>query len=140
VTELRQHLDNFLSAIIERRQAPTSSNTKETLTLLPTLKAYGISLEDRRVHKNLSILRLAGLPIARCTYSANHLCLTYTCDSKMNPISGGSNLVGADYWGETSLGLFCQTMTPPSSPTMPSTPNSARRSRARTATTDSSFE
>jgi hypothetical protein len=53
VTELRQHRDNSLSAILETRQAPTSPNTKETPTMLPTLKAYGVSLEDRRVHENL---------------------------------------------------------------------------------------
>jgi hypothetical protein len=46
VTELRQHRDDSLSAILETRQAPTSPNTKET-------PAYGVSLEDRRVHENL---------------------------------------------------------------------------------------
>jgi hypothetical protein len=53
VTELRQHRDDKLSAILETFQAPTSPNTKESPTVLPTLKAYGVSLEDRRVHENL---------------------------------------------------------------------------------------
>ena len=51
VTELRQHRDDSHSAILETRQAPTTPNTKETPTMLPTLKAYGVSLEDRRVHE-----------------------------------------------------------------------------------------
>jgi hypothetical protein len=34
-------------------QAPTSPNTKESPAMLPTLKAYGVSLDDRRVHENL---------------------------------------------------------------------------------------
>jgi hypothetical protein len=33
--------------------APTSPNTKENPNALPTLKAHGVSLEDRRVHENL---------------------------------------------------------------------------------------
>jgi hypothetical protein len=53
VTELRQHRDNSLSVILETSQASTSPNTKESPTLLPTLKAYGVSLDNRRVHKNL---------------------------------------------------------------------------------------
>jgi hypothetical protein len=48
------HRDDSLSAILRTRQAPTSPNTKESPTVLPTLKkAYGMSLKDRRVHDNL---------------------------------------------------------------------------------------
>jgi hypothetical protein len=53
VTELRQHRDNSLSAILQTSQAPTSPTTKASPTILPTLKAYGVSLDDRRVHENL---------------------------------------------------------------------------------------
>jgi hypothetical protein len=53
VTELRQHRDDSLSAILETSQVPTSPTTKATATILPTLKAYGVSLDDRRVHENL---------------------------------------------------------------------------------------
>jgi hypothetical protein len=53
VTELRQHRDDSLSAILATVQAPTSPNTKESPSVVPTLKAYGVSLEDRRVHENL---------------------------------------------------------------------------------------
>ncbi len=53
VTELRQHQDDSLSVILQTIQAPTSPNTKENPTVLPTLKAYGVSLDDRRVHENL---------------------------------------------------------------------------------------
>jgi hypothetical protein len=53
VTELRQHWDNFLSVILQSVQAPTSPNTKENPTVLPMLKAYGVSLDDLRVHANL---------------------------------------------------------------------------------------
>ena len=53
VTEIRQHRDDSLSAILKTMQAPTSPNTKESPTMLPTLKAYGVSLDDRRVHVNL---------------------------------------------------------------------------------------
>jgi hypothetical protein len=52
-TELRQHSDDSLSATLETRQAPTSPNTKETPNVLPMLKAYGVSLEDRSVDDNL---------------------------------------------------------------------------------------
>jgi hypothetical protein len=53
MTELRQHRDDYLLAILKTSQAPTSPNTKESPTLLPTLKAYGVSLDDRRIHENL---------------------------------------------------------------------------------------
>ena len=54
VTEIRQHLDDSLLAILETLQAPTSPNTKESPTVLPMhLKAYGVLLDDRRVHENL---------------------------------------------------------------------------------------
>ncbi len=54
VTELRQHRDDSLSAILATVQAPTTSpTTKESPSVVPTLKAYGVSLEDRRVHENL---------------------------------------------------------------------------------------
>jgi hypothetical protein len=53
VTELRQHRDDSLSVILQTVQAPTSPNTKENPTALPMLKAYGLSLDDRRVHENL---------------------------------------------------------------------------------------
>jgi hypothetical protein len=53
VTELRQHRDDSLSAILATVQAPTSPNTKESPSVVPTLKAYGVSLDDRRVHENL---------------------------------------------------------------------------------------
>jgi hypothetical protein len=53
VMELRQHRDDSLSAILQTSQAPTSPNTKESPLVLPTLKAYGVSLEDRQVHENL---------------------------------------------------------------------------------------
>jgi hypothetical protein len=53
VTELRQHRDDSLSAILATVQAPTSPATKESPSVVPTLKAYGVSLEDRRVHENL---------------------------------------------------------------------------------------
>jgi hypothetical protein len=52
-TELRQHRDDSLSAILETVQAPTSPNTKESPSVVSTLKAYGVSLNDRRVHANL---------------------------------------------------------------------------------------
>jgi hypothetical protein len=44
VTELRQHQDDLLSAILKTRQASTSPNTKESPTVLPI---------DRCVHENL---------------------------------------------------------------------------------------
>jgi hypothetical protein len=45
MTELRQHQDNSLSAIIARVEARTSpATTKENPSLVPTLKAYGVSL------------------------------------------------------------------------------------------------
>jgi hypothetical protein len=50
--ELRQHRDNSLSGILQTVQAPTLPNTKENPTVLPKLKAYGVSLDDRRVHEN----------------------------------------------------------------------------------------
>jgi hypothetical protein len=53
VMELRQHWDDSLSAILETSQVPLSPNTKESPTLLPTLKAYGVSLDDRCVNENL---------------------------------------------------------------------------------------
>jgi hypothetical protein len=53
VTELRQHRDDLLSVILQTVQVSTSPNTKENPTVLPTLKAYGVSLDDRRVHENL---------------------------------------------------------------------------------------
>jgi hypothetical protein len=53
VTELRQHRDDSLSAILATVQVPTSPATKESPSVVPTLKAYGVSLEDRRVHENL---------------------------------------------------------------------------------------
>jgi hypothetical protein len=53
VDELRQQRDDSLSAILKTTQAPTSPNTKAKPTVLPTLKAYGVSLDDRRVHENL---------------------------------------------------------------------------------------
>jgi hypothetical protein len=53
VTEISQHRVDSLSAILKTLQAPTSPNTKESPTVLPTLKAYGVSLDDRRVHENL---------------------------------------------------------------------------------------
>jgi hypothetical protein len=53
VTELRQHCDDLLSAILATVLAPTSPTTKESPSVVPTLKAYGVSLEDRRVHENL---------------------------------------------------------------------------------------
>jgi hypothetical protein len=53
VTELRQHRDDKLSSILETAQVPSSPHTKQSPTMLPTLKAYGVSLEDRRVHENL---------------------------------------------------------------------------------------
>jgi hypothetical protein len=51
--DLRQHPDDSLSAILQTVHAPTSPNTKENPNALPTLKAHGVSLEDRRVHENL---------------------------------------------------------------------------------------
>ena len=53
VTELRQHQDDSLSAILATVQAPTSPNTKESPSMVPTLKAYVVSLEDRLENKNL---------------------------------------------------------------------------------------
>jgi hypothetical protein len=53
VMDLRQHRVDSVSAILETSQVPRSPNTKECPTLLPTLKAYGVSLDDRRVHENL---------------------------------------------------------------------------------------
>jgi hypothetical protein len=53
VTELRQHRDDSLYVILQTVQAPTSPNTKENPTVLPTLKAYSVSLDDRCVHENL---------------------------------------------------------------------------------------
>jgi hypothetical protein len=47
VTELRQHRDDSLSAILATIQAPASPNTKESPSVVLTLKAYGVSLEDR---------------------------------------------------------------------------------------------
>jgi hypothetical protein len=51
--DLRQHRDDSLSAVLQTVHAPTSPNTKENPNALPTLKAHGVSLEDRRVHENL---------------------------------------------------------------------------------------
>jgi hypothetical protein len=53
VIELRQHRDDSLSVILQTVQAPTSPNTKENPTVLSTLKACGVSLDDRHVHENL---------------------------------------------------------------------------------------
>jgi hypothetical protein len=54
VTEIRQHYrDDSLLAILKALQAPTSPNTKESPTMLPMLKAYGVSLDDQGVHGNL---------------------------------------------------------------------------------------
>jgi hypothetical protein len=53
VMELRQDRDNSLSAILKTVQTPTSHKTKTDPSILPTLKAYGVSLEDRRIHENL---------------------------------------------------------------------------------------
>jgi hypothetical protein len=53
VMELRQHRDNSLSDILKTEQAPTSPKTKTDPSIVPTLKAYGVSLEDRRIHENL---------------------------------------------------------------------------------------
>jgi hypothetical protein len=53
VTEPRQHRDNALSSILATVQAPTSPARKDSPSVVPTLKAYGVSLEDRRVHENL---------------------------------------------------------------------------------------
>jgi hypothetical protein len=53
VTELRQHQDDLLYVILQTVQAPTSPNTKENPTVLPTLEAYGVSFDDCRVHENL---------------------------------------------------------------------------------------
>jgi hypothetical protein len=53
VMELRQHRNNSLSTILETVQVPTSSNTKENPSVVPTLKAYSVSLKDRCVHTNL---------------------------------------------------------------------------------------
>jgi hypothetical protein len=53
VTELRQYRDNALSSILATVQAPTSPAMKESPSVVPSLKAYGVSLEDRRVHENL---------------------------------------------------------------------------------------
>jgi hypothetical protein len=52
-TELRQHRDDSLSAILETVRVPSSPNTDKNPTVVPTLKAYGVSLEDWRVHENL---------------------------------------------------------------------------------------
>jgi hypothetical protein len=53
VMELRQHQDDSLSAILDTEQAPISPNSKDNSTFVPTLKAYGVSTKDRRVHQNL---------------------------------------------------------------------------------------
>jgi hypothetical protein len=42
VTELRQHQDASLSAILATVQAPTSPASKESPSVVPTLKAYGV--------------------------------------------------------------------------------------------------
>jgi hypothetical protein len=42
-----------LSAILATVQRPTSPATKESPSVVPTLKAYGVSLEDRHAHENL---------------------------------------------------------------------------------------
>jgi hypothetical protein len=51
--KLRQHQDDSLSAILATMQVPTSSATKESPSMVPTLKAYGVSLEDRHMHEYL---------------------------------------------------------------------------------------
>jgi hypothetical protein len=53
VTEIQQHRDDSLSAILKTLQAPTPPNTKESPTVLPMLKANGFSLDDQRAHENL---------------------------------------------------------------------------------------
>jgi hypothetical protein len=53
VREIWQHRDNSLSSILETVRALTSPNTKANPAMVPMLKAYGVSLEDRRVHENL---------------------------------------------------------------------------------------
>jgi hypothetical protein len=45
VTELRQYRDNALSSILATVQAPTSPAMKESPSVVPSLKAYGVSLE-----------------------------------------------------------------------------------------------
>jgi hypothetical protein len=55
VTELRQHRANFLSAILAMVQVPTSQATNESPFVVPTLKANGASLEDKRMHENLML-------------------------------------------------------------------------------------
>ena len=53
MTEIQQHRDDSVLAILKTLQVPTSPNTKESPTLLPTLKAYGVSQDGQRVHDNL---------------------------------------------------------------------------------------
>jgi hypothetical protein len=53
VTELRQHQDDSLSAILATVQALTSLAMKESPSVVPTLKVYGVSLRDRGVHEKL---------------------------------------------------------------------------------------
>jgi hypothetical protein len=53
VTKLRQRRDDSLSAILGTVQASTSPKTKESPTVVPMLKAYSVSLEDRHSHENL---------------------------------------------------------------------------------------
>jgi hypothetical protein len=47
VMEIRQHQDNSVSFILDTEQAPISPNSKETPSVVPMLKAYGASQEDK---------------------------------------------------------------------------------------------
>jgi hypothetical protein len=51
--ELQQQKDDKLSEILGTSRAPVSPQTQDNPNKYPTLKQYGVSLEDRRVHQRL---------------------------------------------------------------------------------------
>ncbi len=51
--ELQQQKDDKLSEILGTSRAPVLPQTPDNLNKYPTLKQYGVSLEDRRVHQRL---------------------------------------------------------------------------------------
>jgi hypothetical protein len=54
--ELRQHRDDSLAAILATVQVPTYLAANENPSIVPTLKAYEVSLlEDRHKHENLLV-------------------------------------------------------------------------------------
>ncbi len=51
--DLQQEKDDGLSLILGTTKAPVSPQSKQNPSKYPTMKQYGVSLEDRRVHQSL---------------------------------------------------------------------------------------